>query len=111
MTQMIADWRRCRAPAVVQLSKGSSGPVICVHLRSSASSAEKYRGFAAFTRLPCGADGLGLTGQNQTIAILIDTFPNDSDLQAFWRASGLGVTLAQVTKINVPGGSLPSPQG
>ncbi len=58
-----------------------------------------------------GADGLGLTGKNQTIAILIDTFPHDADLTAFWKASGLGVTIAQVEKINVPGGSLPPAEG
>jgi len=58
-----------------------------------------------------GASGLGLTGKNQVIAILIDTFPNDSDLQAFWQAAGLSVTLDQVTKINVAGGTLPNPEG
>jgi kumamolisin len=58
-----------------------------------------------------GADGLGLNGANQVIAILIDTFPNDADLQAFWKASGLAVTIAQVTKINVSGDALPGPEG
>ncbi|HET6970236.1 MAG TPA: protease pro-enzyme activation domain-containing protein [Phenylobacterium sp.] len=58
-----------------------------------------------------GASGLSLTGAGQTIAILIDTFPADSDLQAFWRDCGLGVTLAQIAKINVGGGPLPNPSG
>jgi kumamolisin len=58
-----------------------------------------------------GAAGLGLTGEGQVIAILIDTFPNDSDLEAFWKASGLDVTLDQVEKINVQGGALPAPEG
>ena len=31
-----------------------------------------------------GADGLNVTGKGQTIAILIDTFPADSDLKKFW---------------------------
>ena len=57
------------------------------------------------------ADGLGVTGRGQTIAILIDTFPLDSDLQAFWTANGLPVTLAQIEKINVPGGALPPVEG
>ena len=58
-----------------------------------------------------GASALGLTGDGQTIAILIDTFPNDADLKAFWRANGLSITMAQVQKINVPGGTLPAPEG
>src|SRR5215831_17875416 len=55
--------------------------------------------------------GLGVTGKGQTIAILIDTFPADSDLTAFWSKNGVPVTLAQIQKINVPGGALPAPGG
>ncbi len=58
-----------------------------------------------------GADGLGVTGRGQTIAILIDTLPLDADLQAFWSANSLPVTLAQVEKVNVPGGALPPIEG
>jgi kumamolisin len=57
------------------------------------------------------ADNLGVSGKGQTIAILIDTFPADSDLTAFWARNGVTVTLAQVQKINVSGGALPSPSG
>jgi kumamolisin len=57
------------------------------------------------------ASGLGVDGTGQTIAILIDTFPADSDLTEFWTRNGLAVTLAQVQKINVPGGPLPAPSG
>ena len=57
------------------------------------------------------ADGLSLDGRGQTIAILIDTFPDDQDLQAFWDANGLGVTLQQIEKINVSGGPLPPAEG
>jgi kumamolisin len=56
-------------------------------------------------------NGLGVTGKGQTIAILIDTFPADSDLTAFWTKNGVPVTLAQIQKINVGGGSLPAPGG
>jgi kumamolisin len=55
--------------------------------------------------------GLGLDGTGQTIAILIDTFPADTDMQAFWQQAGLPVTLAQIEKINVSGGQLPPPEG
>jgi kumamolisin len=57
------------------------------------------------------ADGLGLDGSGQTIAILIDTFPDDADMQAFWQKSNLPVTLSQIEKINVAGGPLPPPEG
>ena len=57
------------------------------------------------------ASGLGLDGSGQTIAILIDTFPADADMQAFWQQANLPVTLAQIEKINVSGGQLPPPEG
>ena len=57
------------------------------------------------------AGGAGLDGTGQTIAILIDTFPEDDDLAAFWTKNGLPVTPARVTKINVAGDSLPAPTG
>jgi kumamolisin len=55
--------------------------------------------------------GLGLSGKGQEIAILIDTFPLDTDLTAFWTANGVAGSLARITKINVKGGALPPPQG
>ena len=57
------------------------------------------------------ADGLNVTGAGQTIAILIDTFPEDSDLMAFWKANGVPVDLGRIEKINVKGGPLPPPEG
>jgi kumamolisin len=57
------------------------------------------------------ADALGVDGSGQTIAILIDTFPEDTDLTAFWARNGLSATLANVDKINVAGGPLPAPTG
>jgi kumamolisin len=58
-----------------------------------------------------GADGLNLTGDGQTIAILIDTVPNDADLIAFWRANGIAADIANIQKINVTGATLPPPEG
>lgn len=58
-----------------------------------------------------GAAGLNLTGEGQTIAILIDTFPDASDLEAFWKAAGVSVTTAQIAQINVAGGTTPPPSG
>ncbi|MFC0513371.1 protease pro-enzyme activation domain-containing protein [Mucilaginibacter angelicae] len=57
------------------------------------------------------ADGLGLTGKNQTIAILIDTFPLDSDLLAFWQNNNLNTDLTRIEKINVTGQELPPQEG
>lgn len=57
------------------------------------------------------ADGLPVTGKGQTIAILIDTFPTDADLQGFWTRNNLPNSLAQIEKINVGGGVLPPPEG
>ena len=56
------------------------------------------------------ADGLG-DGTGQTIAVLIDTLPADSDLQAFWVKNSLSVPLSNIQKINVGGGALPAPSG
>jgi kumamolisin len=57
------------------------------------------------------ADGLGVNGAGEKIAILIDTFPTDSDLQGFWAQNGLSVTLSQIEEINVKGGQLPGQEG
>jgi kumamolisin len=57
------------------------------------------------------ADALGVTGKGQTIAILIDTFPADSDLTTFWQRNNLPTTLTQISKINVTGSQLPAPEG
>ncbi len=57
------------------------------------------------------AGGLPLDGSGQTIAILIDTFPADADMQTFWEQNNLPVTLSQIEKIDVSGGQLPPPEG
>ena len=57
------------------------------------------------------ADGLGVTGNGQTIAILIDTFPADPDLTVFWTRNGLPVTPQRVERVNVKGANLPAPEG
>jgi kumamolisin len=57
------------------------------------------------------ANGLGLTGKGQTIAILIDTFPADSDLAAFWKANSVNPNPTRIVKVNVGGGHLPPIEG
>jgi sugar lactone lactonase YvrE len=50
-----------------------------------------------------GAKNIGLTGAGQTIAIVIDTFPLDSDLQLFWSRFGINPDLSRIQKIKVTG--------
>jgi len=57
------------------------------------------------------ADGLPVTGKGQTIAILIDTFPADSDLEAFWQRNNLPVDISRIEMINVKKGPLPVREG
>jgi len=68
----------------------------------------------AEVRKAYNADGLAVTGKGQTIAILIDTFPIDSDLELFWQKNNTPVTLQQIKKINVKNVNpqlLPAPEG
>jgi kumamolisin len=58
-----------------------------------------------------GVTGVTATGAGQVIAILIDTFPADGDLAAFWKANNIAVDLARIEKVNVAGGNLPAPSG
>ena len=58
------------------------------------------------------ADNTGYTGANTKTAILIDTFPLDSDLTAFWQANSIPQTLANIEKVNVLNVAvLPAPSG
>jgi kumamolisin len=57
------------------------------------------------------ADGLKLTGKGQTIAILIDTFPDNADLKAFWKLNKVKNSTTNITKINVNGVTPPSASG
>lgn len=55
------------------------------------------------------ADGLGVTGKGQTIAILINAFAAPSDLTAFWAQNKIPATLDQIQQINVTNANLPPP--
>jgi kumamolisin len=57
------------------------------------------------------ANGLNLSGAGQEIAILIDTFPLDGDMTAFWQLNNVNIDLGRITKINVNGGTVPQPSG
>jgi kumamolisin len=50
-------------------------------------------------------------GTGQKIAIVIDTFPNDSDLTTFWTDNGVPQSLNNIEKVQVVAGTLPAPSG
>lgn len=58
-----------------------------------------------------GADGLNLTGKDQTIAILIDTLPKQSDLMLFWAKNNVSGKASRVKGIKVKAGLLPAREG
>ena len=57
------------------------------------------------------ATGLGVTGAGQTIAIIIDTVPLNSDLTSFWTNNNVAQSLSNIQTINVSGDTLDSPSG
>jgi kumamolisin len=50
-------------------------------------------------------------GTGQTIGIVIDTFPANSDLTTFWSANSIAQSLNNVAKVQVVPGVLPNPSG
>ncbi len=57
------------------------------------------------------AVGTGLTGEGQTIGIIIDTFPLSSDLTQFWTANKVDQKLGNIIQVDLSGGTLPAPSG
>lgn len=65
----------------------------------------------AYDAANLAVSGTSLTGANQKIAIIIDTFPLSSDLTQFWNANGIPQSLGNIEQINVPGGTLNATSG
>jgi kumamolisin len=57
------------------------------------------------------ATGLSQTGAGTTTAIIIDTFPNTSDLTTYWSDTGTAQSLSNITFIAASLGTLPAPSG
>ncbi len=53
----------------------------------------------------------GIDGTGQTIAIVIDTFPASSDLEAFWKLAGVSQSISNIQFIQAVKGQLPQPSG
>ena len=51
------------------------------------------------------------TGAGQTIAIVIDTFPANSDLTTFWSTCGVNQSLSNIQEVQVVPGTLSAPSG
>jgi kumamolisin len=58
-----------------------------------------------------GASGVASTGAGATTAIVIDTFPNQSDLTSFWSQTGVNQSLSNISFIQAVSGTLPAPSG
>lgn len=50
-------------------------------------------------------------GSGQKIGIVIDTFPKNSDLTAFWASNGVPQSLSNIEKVQVVAGTPPPPSG
>lgn len=57
------------------------------------------------------ATGVTTTGSGQRIAVLIDTFPLDSDLTTFWSNNGIAQSLGNIEKVQAVSGTLPATSG
>jgi kumamolisin len=89
-------------------SKGALRAVGGAALSPNISNAPPY--LVSEIMKACGADGLKVTGNGQTIAILIDTVPADSDLKLFWKRNGIKRT-GRIEKVNVNNVPLPPQEG
>ena len=58
-----------------------------------------------------GISSAGLTGAGQTIGIVIDTVPTDTDLTKFWAANNVGQSLNNIVTVNTTGQSVTPPTG
>ena len=56
-------------------------------------------------------DALTDDGAGQKIGIVVDTFPNNSDLTTFWNDNGVPQSLNNIEKVQVVTGTLPAPSG
>jgi kumamolisin len=57
------------------------------------------------------ATNLGYTGAGQTIAILIDTFPESTDLTSFWSFNGIPQSLSNIQEVQAVPGTLDPIEG
>ncbi len=80
------------------------------HIRAQGGRAQS--GFTpAGIKAAYNATALTQTGAGTTTAIIIDTFPNTSDLTTYWKDTGTPQSLSNFTFIQASLGSLPAPSG
>jgi kumamolisin len=87
------------------------------HLHYHSNMVRAVHGQAASGFTPAGikqaysASKLAETGSGVTTAIIIDTFPNTSDLTAYWKLTNIDQSLSNITFISASLGTLPAPSG
>lgn len=98
--------RTAKKKAAFNTSKSSSGKNTIVASKAAATNSSTLR--VADILNAYGATGLHATGKGEVIAILIDTFPDTSDLASFWSQNGIAPA-PSVTMIKVQGNATPLP--
>ncbi len=53
----------------------------------------------------------GFDGTGQTIAVVIDTFPDSADLMSFWTKAGVNQSMNNIDFVQAVSGTLPAPSG
>jgi kumamolisin len=86
------------------------------HLRTAAMGKQSTSGngppfLPSQIALAYNGSNVNQTGAGQTIAIVIDTFPANSDLTSFWSQAGVAQSLSNIQEIQVVSGTLPAPSG
>ncbi len=78
-------------------------------IRTPSSPATTFR--AASSTVYQALPFLAENGKGTTTAILIDTFPNATDVSDFWALTGVPQSLSDITFIQTVAGGLPPPSG
>ena len=80
-----------------------------LNLRPTVANQPPY--FVSEIRKAYGADAVSTSGSGQTIAILIDSVPRDSDMTTFWSVNNVAQSLGRIQKVLVTGTSVLDSEG
>lgn len=96
----LQPYRRPHKHGVRHVSAQGSTPAGVEGSAPPAAGAPQQKGYLVRDILAAyNANSLGVTGAGQTIAILIDTVPQPSDVQAFWEQNGIPVEPGRIVKV------------
>ena len=105
------DHRAAAVPPRQQAQSAGSPPVPADPEVASAVTLRSPPYLVAEILAAYGAGGLTVTGAGQTIAILIDTVPETSDIAAFWKANDLTTKASRVKGSTWAAAVLPPAEG